>query len=71
MNFLVLEEYKDILEESEDQKKYLDFVKEVKKLASMKMILIPMIIGMLGTVPQNLAKKMKESEMRKRIKLDD
>ena len=50
MDFAVPADHKVKLKESEKRDKYLDFARELKKLWNMKDIVIPIVIGALGTV---------------------
>ena len=40
--------------------KYLDLARELKKLENMKMMVIPIVVGALGTVPKGLEKRLLE-----------
>ena len=44
------------LKENEKMDKYLDLAREVKKLWNMKVKVIPIVVGALGTVPKGLEK---------------
>ena len=39
------------LEEFEKKDKYLDLARELKKLWNMKAMIVPIVIGALGTIP--------------------
>ena len=43
--------------------KYLDLARELKKLWNMRVTVIPMIIGALGTVPKGLVRRLEELEV--------
>ena len=45
------------LKEDEKMDKYLDLARELKKLWNMRVKVIPIVVGALGTVPINLEKK--------------
>ena len=47
--------------------KYLDFTRELKKLWNMKIMVIPIVAGALGTVLEDLEKRLGDQEMRGRI----
>ena len=47
--------------------KYLDLARELKKLWNMRVKMIPIVVGALGTVPINLEKRLEELEIRGRI----
>ena len=44
------------LKESEKKDKYLDLARELKKLWNMKVTIVPIVIGALGTVTKGLLK---------------
>ena len=50
--------------ESEKKDKYLDLAKELKKLWNMKMTIIPVAIGTLGTVTKRLIQALEDLEVR-------
>ena len=52
------------LKESKKEDKYLDLARERKKLWNMKVTIIPIVIGMLGTVTKGLVKGLEELETR-------
>ena len=54
------------LTESEKTDKYFDLARKFKKLWKMKVTVIPIIIGVLGTVSKVLIKRMDDLEMRTR-----
>ena len=56
------------LKESEKKDKYLDLVRELKKLWNMKVAIIPIVIGALGTVTKELIKGLEDLEIRERVK---
>ena len=41
--------------------------KQLKKLSNMKMTVIPIVIGALGTIPKSLEQRLVEQEIRERI----
>ena len=45
------------LKESEKKDKYLDLARELKKLWNMKVTIVPIVIGMLGTITKWLLKR--------------
>jgi len=47
--------------------KYLDLARELKKLWNMKYKVIPIVVGVLGTVPIKLEKRLEDLEIRGRI----
>ena len=54
VDFAVSADYKVKLKESEKKDKYLDLARELKKLRNMKVTVIPIVIGTLGTVTNGL-----------------
>ena len=54
MDFSVLAHHSVKLKESEKRDKYLDLAKELTKLWNMKMTVIPIITGALGTLTRGL-----------------
>ena len=51
------------LKESEKRDKYIDFAKELKKLWNMKVMVIPIVIGALETIPKWLVKELEDLEI--------
>ena len=54
MDFAVPADHRVKLKENEKKDKYLDLAKELKKLWNMKVTVIPIVIGALGTVTKGL-----------------
>ena len=54
--FCALADLRVKIKEGERRDMYLDLAKELKKLWNMKMMLIPIIIGVLGTIPKGAAR---------------
>ena len=48
------------LKECEKRDKYLDFARELRKLWNMKVTIIPVVIGALGTVTKGLVKGLED-----------
>ena len=46
---------------------YLDLARELKKLANMKMMIIPIVIGAFGTVTKGLIQGLEDLEIRGRV----
>ena len=57
MGFAVPTYHRVKLKESERKGKYLDLVRRLKKLLNMKVTVIPIVIGVLGTVAKSLVKR--------------
>ena len=55
------------LKESEKKDKYLDLARELKKLWNMKVTIVPIVIGALGTISKGLIKGLEELEVGGRI----
>ena len=51
------------IKESKKRDKYLDLAKEPMKLGNMQMMVIPTVIGTLGTVPKGLEKRLQELDI--------
>ena len=56
VDFAVLADHRINLNESEKKDKYLDLVRELKKLWNMKVMIVPLVIGALGTITKGLLK---------------
>ena len=65
--FAVLEDHRIILKASEKKDKYLDLAKELKKLWNMKVTIVPIVIGALGTITKGLLKGLEDLEMGGRV----
>ena len=65
MNFAVLED--DRVKKSEKIDKYLDLVKEQRMLWNTRVMLIPTVVGALGTLPKGLVKELEKFEISERI----
>ena len=50
------------IKESEKIEKYLDFAWELKDLRNIPVKLIPIVVGSLGILPKDLAKRQKRME---------
>ena len=64
MDFAVLADHRVKLKESEKKDKYLDLAWELKELWNMKVIVIPIVIGVLGTVTKGLIQGLENLEIR-------
>ena len=67
MDFAVPADHRVKLKESKKREKYLDLARELKKMWSMKGIIIPAVIGALGTVTKGLVKGLEDLEIRGRV----
>ena len=64
MNFAVPADHRVKLKESKKRDKYLDLTRELKKLWNMKMMVIQIVIGVLGTVTKGMVEGVKNLEIR-------
>ena len=55
------------LKESEKKDKYLDLARELKKLWNMKVTIVPIVTGALGTVTTGLLKALQDLEVGGRV----
>ena len=55
------------LKESEKKDKYLDLARELKKLWNMKVTIVPIVIGALGTITKGLLKGLEDLEVSGRV----
>ena len=68
MDFSVLADHRVKLKESKTKDKYLDFAKKLKKkICDMKVMVIPIVIGSLRTIPKGLVKGLKDLVRRGRV----
>ena len=68
VDFAVLADHRLKLKENEIKDKYLDLARELKKLWNMKVRIVPIVIGALGTVPEGLSKGLEDLEIKGRVK---
>ena len=55
------------LKECEKKDKYLDLARELKKLWNMKVTIVPIVIGALGTITKGLGKGLEDLEVGGRV----
>ena len=67
VDFSVPADHREKLKEIEKKDKYLDLTRELKKLWNMRVKVVPIVIGALGTVPKGLEKSLSELEIKGRI----
>ena len=67
VDFAVAADHRIKLKESEKKDKYLDFVRELKKLWNIKVTIIPIVIGAFGTVTKGLLKGLEDLEVGGRV----
>ena len=67
VDFAVPADHRVKLKEIEKKDKYLDLTRELKKLWNMRVKVVPIVIGALGTIPKGLEKSLSELEIKGRI----
>ena len=60
-------EYRVKIRENEKRDRCMDFARELKTLWSMKVTLMPIVIGAFGTIPKGLDRGLEELEIRERL----
>ncbi len=69
VDFAVPADHRINLKESEKKDKYLDIARELKKLWNMKITIVPIVIGALGTITKGLLKGLEDLEVGGRVEL--
>ena len=69
MDFVIPADHRVKIKESEKRDKYLDLAKELKKLWNIKVMVIPIVIGALGTIPKGLVKGQENLESKYKLRL--
>ena len=64
MIFVVAANHREKIKEGEARDKYLDLARELKKMWSMRVTMILIVVGSLGIVPKCLERRIKELEIR-------
>ena len=67
MDFAVPADHRINLKEWEKKDKYLDLARELKKLWNMKITIVPLVIGALGTITKRLLKGLEDLEVGGRV----
>ena len=67
VDFALLVDHRINLKESEKKDKYLDLARELKKLWNMKVTIVPIVIGALGTITKGLLKGLEDMEVGGRL----
>ncbi len=62
-DFAVPADHRINLKESEKKDKYLNLARELKNLWNMKVTIVPIVIGALGTITKGLLKGLEDSEI--------
>ena len=68
VDFAVPADHRINLKESEKKDKYFDLAIELKKLLNMKVTIVPIVIGALGTITKGLLKGLEDLEFGGRIR---
>ena len=63
VDFAVPADHRINLKENEKKDKYLDLARELKKLLNMKVTIVPIVIGALGTITKGLLKGLEDLEV--------
>ena len=67
MDFGVSVDHGVKLKECKKRDKFLDLARELKKLWNMKVTIIPIVIGSLGTVTKGLVKGLEDLKIRRQL----
>ena len=67
VDFAVPADHRINLKEGEKKDKYLDLARELKKLWNMKVTIVPIVIGALGTITKGLLKGLEELQVGGRV----
>ena len=67
MDFAVPADHRIKLKECEKKYKYLDLARELKKVWNMKVTIIPIVIGAIGTATKGLLKGLEDLEVGGRV----
>ena len=67
VDFAVQADHRINLKESEKKDKYLDLAREIEKLWNMKVTIVPIVIGALGTVTKGLLKGLEDLDIGGRV----
>ena len=69
MDFAIQADHRLRLKESEKRDKYLLLVKELKTQWNMKMTVMPLVIGALGTIPKGQVKGLEDLEIIRQVEI--
>ena len=67
VDFAVPVDHRVKLIENEKKDKYLDLARELKNLWNTKVTVIPIVIGTLGTISEELRKRLEDLEIRRQV----
>ena len=63
MNFAILVDHRVKIKENKKREKYLNLARELKRLWNMKVIVIPLVAGILGIISKYLESGLEELEI--------
>ena len=69
VDFAVPADHRINLKGSEKKDKYLDLARELKKLWNMKVTIVPIVIGALGTITKGLLRGLEDLEIGGRVEI--
>ena len=69
VDFAVPADHRINLKECEKKHKYLDLARDLKKLWNMKVTIVPIVIGVFGTITKRLLKGLEDLEVGGRIEI--
>ena len=67
MDFAVQVDHREKLKEEEKRDKYLDLARKLKKLWNMKMTMIPIVIGVFGSITKRMVQGLEDMEISGRV----
>ena len=67
VDFVVPVDHRINLKQCAKKDKYLDLARELKKLWNMKVTIVPIVIGALGTITKGLLKDLEDLEVGRRV----
>ena len=65
MDFAISADHIVKMKENEQINRYLDLARELKRLWNMKVMMIPIVVEALGTIPKGLEERLEEMEFGK------
>ena len=69
VNFALPTDHKGKIKEIEERDKYLDLARELRNLCNMKLMVLPTLIGVLGTVPKVSERRLERLEIKGQIEI--
>ena len=67
VDFAVLIDHRVKLKDGKKRDRYLNFARELKKQWNMKVMMIPIVVGALRTIPKGLVKGLENLEIRGQV----